>query len=502
MQKILTYTALVAMLCLMACTQRPKSPSPTGKQPDIYPDYVGVTIPVGIAPLNFAMADDNYDVIDVVVEGSEKGSIHANGKYADFDLDEWRQLLEDNKGGKLTIAVCARRNGEWEQFLNFFIHVSPHPLGAWGLTYRKIPPSYKIYSKMGIYERDLSSFDEHPLLVNTQAPGMCINCHTANRTQPTEYVFHVRGEHGATVIHRNGKDELLQARNDSLGGSMVYPSWHPGGRYCAFSTNKTSQMFHNAGNKRVEVYDSSSDIFVYDTEKHEILSDSIVMRKYWAENCPAFSHDGKWLYFVTAKRQVYPTDYDKERYSLCRVAFDEGSGTLSDQVDTLVNCEKTGKSATWPRPSYDGKYIMYTQADYGYFSIWHPESDLWLYDLATGETHPLEKANSQQAESLHSWTANSHWFLFTSRRGDGLYSKVYLAAIDNDGNATKPFLLPQRNPKKYYTQTVYSFNTPDFTSRSVKANGRKMGRNIESDQRTNTTVNDKNLFKSNHQEEK
>ena len=75
-------------------------------------------------------------------------------------------------------------------------------------------------------------------------------------------------------------------------------------------------------------------------------------------------------------------------------------------------------------------------------------------------------------------------------------------AIDNDGNATKPFLLPQRNPKKYYTQTVYSFNTPDFTSRSVKANGRKMGRNIESDQRTNTTVNDKNLFKSNHQEEK
>ncbi|MBQ4296104.1 MAG: PD40 domain-containing protein, partial [Prevotella sp.] len=239
-----------------------------------------------------------------------------------------------------------------------------------------------------------------------------------------------------------------------------------------------------------------------DTEKHEILSDSIVMRKYWAENCPAFSHDGKWLYFVTAKRQVYPTDYDKERYSLCRVAFDEGSGTLSDQVDTLVNCEKTGKSATWPRPSYDGKYIMYTQADYGYFSIWHPESDLWLYDLATGETHPLEKANSQQAESLHSWTANSHWFLFTSRRGDGLYSKVYLAAIDNDGNATKPFLLPQRNPKKYYTQTVYSFNTPDFTSRSVKANGRKMGRNIESDQRTNTTVNDKNLFKSNHQEEK
>ena len=267
---------------------------------------------------------------------------------------------------------------------------------------------------------------------------------------------------------------------------MVYPYWHPGGRYCAFSTNKTSQMFHAAAVKRVEVYDSSSDVFVYDTEKHEILKDTLVMKTYWAENCPAFSPDGKWLYFITAKRQAYPDDYDKELYSLCRVSFDESTGRLGDTVDTLVNAAKTGKSVSWPRPSYDGRYVMYTQADYGYFTAWHPESDLWLLNLQTGETRPMEEVNSNRVESLHNWSANSKWFLFTSRRDDGLYTRVYLASIDEEGRATKPFMLPQRDPKRYYHMSLYSFNTPDFTSKPVVAHPREMGRKIEQAGRVQT----------------
>ena len=194
-----------------------------------------------------------------------------------------------------------------------------------------------------------------------------MNCHTQNRTNPEQYVFHVRGEHGATVVHQHGKDVLLKARNDSLGGTMVYPYWHPSGRYCAFSTNKTAQMFHTGNNKRIEVFDTSSDVFVYDMEKHEVIKDTLIMTTGWAENTPAFSPDGKWLYFTTVRCGNYPKGYDQVRYSLCRVAFDEKSGKIGTEVDTLVNAGVTGKSVTWPRPSYDGKYLMYTQLDYGYF---------------------------------------------------------------------------------------------------------------------------------------
>ena len=476
---------LIVGCVLAACSSKPTDVNKVDALPEIYPDYVGVTIPAGIASLNFSMADDAFETIDVEVKGSKGGSVHANGNYADFDIDEWHSLLEQNKGSLLTFTVCAEKDGQWQQYKDFTVEVSAEPLDEWGITYRLIPPSYEMYSKMGLYQRDLSCFDETALLVNTKTPDQCLNCHTANRTNPDQYVFHVRGDHGATVISKDGSVELLKAKNDSLGGSMVYPYWHPGGRYCTFSTNKTSQMFHtNKKNKRIEVYDSSSDVFVYDTETHTILRDTLIMKKYWAENTPAFSPDGQWLYFTTALRQVYPTDYDKEIYSLCRVAFDEKTGRIGEQVDTLVS----GKSVSWPRPSYDGRYIMYTQTDYGYFTIWHPEADLWLLDLTTGETRPMTEVNSDRAESFHNWSANNRWFLFTSRRENGLYTQIYLAAFDRQGKATKPFLLPQQNPKQYYRRLLYSYNTPDFTSRPVQTDARKMAGRINGDERIPTKI--------------
>ena len=484
---IISLYSFILVIVFAGCQSQPKDVVQVDQLPDIYPDYIDVTIPVDIAPLNFSMTDDDVATMDVTVKGSKTGTLHTNGDFADFDINDWHQLLEDNQSGQLMVTVCAEKDGKWTQYREFPIHVSKYPLDEWGITYRRIPPSYEIYSKMGLYQRDLSNFEETALLMNTQSPGMCINCHTANRTNPDQYVFHIRGVHGATAIHRQGKNELLKARNDSLGGSMVYPYWHPNGRYCAFSTNKTSQMFHLAKNKRIEVYDSSSDVFVYDTQTHTILKDTLTMKTYWAENCPAFSPDGKWLYYTTAKRQLYPTDYDKECYSLCRVAFDANTGKIGQQVDTLISTDRIGKSVTWPRPSYDGRYIMYTQTDYGYFSIWHPEADLWLMDLQTGETRPIDEVNSERAESYHNWNTNSHWFLFTSRRDDGLYSRIYIASFE-DGKATKPFLLPQRDPKNYYRRLMYSFNTPDFSNRRIQTDAREMGLQIESDQRITTTI--------------
>lgn len=479
---------MLLVMFLLGCHSYPTDVKKVEQLPAIWPDYTEVTIPATIAPLNFAMADDGVETIDVVVKGSKGGELHVNGDYADFDIDEWHQLLTKNKGGQLTFTVCAEKDGQWMQYLDFKVVVSSAELDAWGITYRRIAPSYEVFSKMGIYQRCLSDFEETALIENTQTPGLCINCHTANRTNPDQHVWHVRGQHGATIVNTQGNEEVLQARNENLGGAMVYPYWHPEGRYCAFSTNTTTQMFHMAGRKRIEVYDSASDVFIYDTQTRTILTDTITMNPQWAENTPAFSPDGKWLYFTTAQRQAYPNDYDKEKYSLCRVAFDAEAGRWGQQVDTLINSDATGKSVTWPRPSYDGRYIMYTQVDYGYFSVWHPEADLWLLDLQTGETRPMEEVNSKRAESFHNWTPNSRWFLFTSRRDDGLYTRVYLSSIDANGKATKPFLLPQRNPKEYYRQSFYSFNTPDFASRQITPHARELGQQIESDKRVDTQV--------------
>lgn len=484
--KIVEPLVLMGLCLTTACSSSPHDLEETTTLPDIYPDYIGVTVPMEIAPLNFNMTDDEVSTVDVEIRGANGGQLHANGPYADFETIGWHELLKKNQGSKLTISVCAEKNGKWKKYRDFEIYVSPYPLEEWGLTYRRVAPGYQMYGHMGVYQRNLSTFEETAILDNLHLEGGCVNCHTVNRGKTDDYIMHVRSEHGATIVGHQGRTDLLASVNDSLGGAMVYPYWHPKGRYIAFSTNKTSQLFHSGLNKRIEVFDGQSDVFIYDTETHTTIRDTLIMKKYWAENCPAFSPDGEWLYFTTAKRQNYPQNYDKEKYSLCRVSFDERTGKIGECVDTLINSEVTGKSVTWPRPSYDGRYVMYTQLDYGYFSVWHPEADLWLLDLQTGVTRSLDEVNSDDSESLHNWSGNSHWFFFTSRRYDGLYTQVFIASINEHGKATKPFLMPQNNPKRYYHRSLYSFNTPDFITSPIKSDSKTTGRNLKTESRIAT----------------
>ena len=191
---------------------------------------------------------------------------------------------------------------------------------------------------------------------------------------------------------------------------------------------------------------------------------------------------------MTCKQQDYPLHYKDEKYNLCKIAFYPETGKYGERVDTIFNAVAIGKSLTWPRPSYDGKYILFTLMDYGYFSIWHEESNQWLLNLQTGEARELKEINSEQADSYHNWNINSHWIVFTSRRGDGLYSHLYLASVDEQGRFSKSFLLPQRHPKEYYEESIFSFNVPDFTKTKVELDAFEAGREIVSDKRIETKV--------------
>ena len=475
--------AALASLCLMACGNAVTSPQLKDELPDIFPDYVGVTIPASIAPMNFSYRGGDYDRIDVRVTGSRAGELHVNDETVSFPLDEWHALLADNVGNSLNFLVSVKQQDGWVQFRPFTMYVSPSPID-YGVVYRKIAPGYEVYSKMGIYERDLSTFEERPLLENTQVPGMCVNCHSFNRTDPSWLSLHVRGTHGATLMQHDGKSELLNTKTDSTLSACVYPYWHPSGEYIAYSVNNTRQSFHVVKDERIEVFDLASDVLVYHPKTHELLLSPLLQRQDAFETFPVFSADGRKLYFCSSAAKVIPAEYKEIRYNLCSIDFNPADGTFGQQVDTLINAAALGKSISFPRPSYDGRYLMFTLSDYGNFSIWHREADLCLLDLKDGTWRKLHEVNSDDTESFHNWSSNSRWFVFSSRRGDGLYTRLYLACMDENGNISKPFLLPQEDPWEYYDRLIYSYNVPDFTSRPIQLNHRQLGRELTSDERT------------------
>lgn len=435
--------------------------------PDIFPDYTEVTIPVNIAPLNFKVKEVSPAIALFSIHG-KTFRIDASKGVFDIPVGKWKELLHRAVGDSIQVRVYVEASGQWHQYKPFSIYVVPESIDSW-LVYRRIAPGYRMWSEMGIYQRCLEDFTEKAILQNKLTDNSCMNCHSFCMQDPGRMLFHQRSSFGGTYLIQQGKIGKLFPKMKDGGNvpTLVYPYWHPSGNYVAFSTNETHQDFHLSDPNRIEVFDKTSDIWIYDVGKQELFSTPSLRSVENLETFPAFSPDGKRLFFCSATSVSMPEHYRDMKYNLVSLSFDAESRSFGTTVDTLYNARMEGRSAKFPRVSPDGKYLMYTLSDYGNFSIWHKDADLRLINLQTLETDSLSGVNSNDVESYHSWSSNSRWFVFSSRRIDGLYTRPYLCYIDKNGQVSKPFLLPQRDPD-YYLCSLFSFNIPEFVKDKIE----------------------------------
>ena len=464
-------------MVLVACARTIVPVATLEETPPIYPDYVGVTIPVNIAPLNFKLAGDlSGQKVSVTFSAGDKVFRTTSGKgIVQIPLNTWKRLTDNASGDAIKVSVAVRGENGWKGYKPFEIFVSEDRVDPY-LAYRLIEPAQEIWNHMGLYQRHVEDFEETAIIENKMTDGNCMNCHSFLARDPGTMLFHMRAVNPGTMLIKDGELEKLNTKTDKTISALVYPYWHPSGKYVAFSVNDTKQAFHTTDTNRVEVFDFKSDVVVYDVDNHKVLISPTLALGSSFETFPSFSPDGETLFFCTADSLGMPSRFSDLKYALCSVSFNGTDGSVGSQVDTLYK----GKSVSFPRVSPDGRFLMMTLSEYGNFSIWHQDADLFIIDLKDGSVKPLDKANSHRTESYHSWSGNSRWAVFSSRRDDGLYTRLYFTHIDKDGNPSKPFVLPQKDPD-FYGDFMKSYNIPETISGPVSYPARQIARKAKED---------------------
>ncbi len=436
--------------------------------PAIYPDYTDVTVPINIAPLTFQFDGKADDVVARLTAGEEE--IILGGDKIQPDVADWRRLAERAKGDAIKVEVYVEQNGSWSRYKPFSIFVSPDSIDSY-ISYRLIPPSYVTYEELTINQRCLENYDESVIydnmLCSEGADGQCINCHNYQQYNPDRMQFHARQNLGGTVIAYDGNIQKINMGNDSILSAGVYPTWHPWLQLIVYSTNMTGQLFHSVDPNKIEVFDVESDLIAYDLAKNEVTN--IENDPAELECFPFWAPDGKTLYYCSAhfeykdtidKGKEFIRRTDEVKYNLYKKSFNPETLQFGPR-ELVFAADSLDKSATLPRISPDGRYLMFTLAKSGVFHIWHHDADLWMLDLQTGKVRNMEELNSPDTESYHSWSSNGRWVVFSSRRYDGNYTRPFMAHIDGNGKAGKPFELPCADPDRH-RQFLKCYNVPEF----------------------------------------
>lgn len=454
----------ILLTVTLSCVESREPVERLSSVPTLYPDYVETTIPQNIAPLNFSLASLTGKAVALFKTKNMRVEIRANRGSFIIPPRKWRALLQSAVGQSVEVIIQLKAPTGWKEYAPFRIYVAAEPVDSY-LAYRLIEPGYEVWNQMGIYQRNIETYEESAIYENKLTGYNCVNCHSFCMQDPDTMLFHMRAAYGGTMLIRGDEIERLNTKTNLTISNFTYPYWHPSGRYVAFSVNETAQDFHPT--QRVEVFDKASDILVYDVEAKKVLIPIAASLPDRFETFPSFSPDGKTLFYCSAPACPMPDSVGQLKYSLYSIAFDPETQAFGSRVDTLYNAEVQGKSVSFPRVSPNGRYLMCTLSGYGTFPIWHKDADLYMINLASGEAYFPAEANSDDTESYHSWSSNSRWAVFSSRRMDGLYTRPFLVYISETGQLAKPFVLPQKETD-FYSSFMKSYNIPEFVSGKIK----------------------------------
>jgi len=491
--------SLLAVTLLYSCRGRKVTItqySSIDRPAKVQPDYAGSVIPPNIAPLNFVIKQDGAGYfVKIYSENGKPIEIFSRKPTIVIPKQAWHELLGLNRGRQLNMDVYVEsstgvssskgENTGWSRFQTLTAEIAREDIDTF-LVYRRIQPGHGTWRNMGTYQRNLSSFEESTIFDNGYFKHGCVNCHTFCGNRPEKMLIGIRSaNYGSSALLIEG-DKVQK-----IGTKFGYTSWHPSGRIAAFSVNKVRQLFHSAAIEVRDVMDFDSLMAYYNVESKTVKTTPILAKKDRLETYPTWSPDGRYLYFCSAPltwsdREVIPESYDQIKYDLVRAGYDIDLDQWSS-LEPVLSAEDTGLSILLPRISPDGRRLLFCMCDYGCFPVYRHSSDLYIMDLEaaqqTGEyKYSRLDINSSESESWHSWSSNSRWIVFSSKRDSGVFTRTYIAYVDKNGKVHKPIRLPQKDPT-YYESCLWTYSVPELIIEPVRVGKEKLGRVVRSSEK-------------------
>ena len=452
----------------------------------IHPDYCGTVIPPNIAPLNFLVQEaGSHYYVKIHSRNGEPIEVFSRSPKIIIPLKLWHKLLDRNRGEELNFDVFVKAvDSQWNRFGPIGNKIANENIDGF-LVYRKMYPAhFRVNEIVGIYQRNLENFNESSVLDGSYYHRGCLNCHAFCGNRSDKMLIGIRSKkHGnSTLLVKDGVVSKIGAR-------FSYTSWHPSGRLAVYSINNVVQFFHTSRNNVREAVDLDSSLAYFLVDTRSTKTSPKLSQKQRLETHPAWSADGRYLYFCSAPmsqldRAKTPANrYSQVKYDLVRISYDVESDQWGE-LETVLSAQDTAMTTLLPRVSFDGRWLLLCMSDSGCFPAFRQSSDLYLIDLkAARRTGRYEyrrlEINSDQSESWHCWSSNSRWIAFSSKRRDGVFTRIYLSYIDEQGKVHKPILPPQKDPA-FYDSSLQAYNTPEFVVEPITVRAEKLARVIRS----------------------